>query len=180
METKKIAMIISPKGFQDREFSIPYKSFCEENILVDVYSTIKGIAQGSAGSRVKIEKDLSELKVDDYDSIVFVGGPGTIIVRDDSRSIQIAQQAFNKDKIVAAICWSPTILAKAGILSQIKATVWNGMDKEYNMLTSKYLEEKNAIYTGKETTVDKNIITANGPMAAEEFAKAIIAKVKGS
>ena len=35
------------------------------------------------------------------------------------------QQAYKAGKIVGAICYSPRILAKAGILKDKKATGWN-------------------------------------------------------
>jgi len=169
----RIAMIISPKGFQDVEFAVPYKYFRDNDATVDVYSTVKGIAVGSLGSVYKINETLDELNVSNYDAIVFIGGPGTPIVRSDENSERIAQQAVKERKVLGAICWSPTILAKAGVLKGKNATGWDGMDEEFSMLTSEYLEMSGAKYTGHGVTVDGNIITADGPNSAQKYAEEI-------
>jgi protease I len=176
--SKKIAIIIAPKDYQDMEFGVPYNYFLDNHYFVEVYSTKKGIAVGAFGSQFDVEHDLSELDVKKYDAIAFVGGAGTKIVRDDERSIKILQDAVKNDKIIGAICWSPTILAKAGILRAKNATVWYGNDPEFKMLTSEYLEEQGANYTDEDVTVDGNIITANGPKVALRYSQAIVKKLK--
>jgi len=173
----KIAMIIGPIEYQDTEFNTPYKYFTEHNATVDVYSTKKGIAKGAFGTEFDVKYKLDELDVGLYDAIVFIGGAGTKLVRDDNNSTFIAKNAFKENKIIGAICWSPTILAKAGILNKKNATVWLGIDPEYDMRTSTYLEKKGAKYTGNDVTIDGNIITANGPMAAQKYAEEIWKKL---
>jgi len=174
---KKIAMIISPKGYQDVEFGTPYRYFKDQGAQVDVYSTKKGTANGALGGTFNVEHTLSELNVSNYNAIVFVGGPGTPLLRNDSNSTKIAKDAVASGKILGAICWSPTILAKAGLLKGKNATVWYGPDPELGMLTSEYLEEQGAKYTGQDVTVDGNIITADGPTSAQKYAEAIWKKL---
>jgi len=174
---KKIAMIISPKGYQDTEFGTPYKYFKDQGATVDVYSTKKGTAYGSVGGTFNVEHSLSELNASNYNAIVFVGGPGTPLLRSDSYSVKIAKDAIAVGKILGAICWSPTILAKAGLLKGKNATVWYGPDSEFSMLTSEYLEEQGAKYTGQDVTIDGNIITANGPLAAQKYAESLWKKL---
>jgi len=171
----RIAMIIAPRGFQDTEFNIPYEYFKNHGAIVDVYSTKVGIAHGSMGITFNIEDKhaLEYLDVKNYDAIVFVGGPGTPIVRKDDNSERVAKDAFDFGKILGAICWSPTILAKAELLKDKNVTVWDGEDDELGMLTSEYLESKGANYTAEDVTVDGKIITANGPRAAQGYAEAI-------
>ncbi|PIR71487.1 MAG: hypothetical protein COU43_02395, partial [Candidatus Nealsonbacteria bacterium CG10_big_fil_rev_8_21_14_0_10_37_25] len=78
-------------------------------------------------------------------------------------------------KVLASICISPVILAKAGVLKGKKATVWSSpMDK----VPVRILEENEAIYQDKSVVADGKIVTANGPAAAEKFAKAIITALK--
>lgn len=170
----KALFIIAPENFRDEEYKIPLDYFKINNIKVDTASTRKGICRGKLGMSVNANISLDEVNVKDYDIIVFVGGPGTPVVRKDLNALRIAKEAFDDKKIVAAICWAPTILAKAGILKNRKATVWQGNDNEYGMLTSEYLEKHGSYYTGEPVTKDGNIITADGPLSALEFAKKII------
>lgn len=174
---KKIAMIIAPKGYQDIEFNTPYRYFKDQGATVDVYSTKKGTAFGSVGGTFNVEHTLNELNASNYNAIIFIGGPGTPLIRSDNTSTKIAKDAIASGKILGAICWSPTILAKAGVLKGKNATVWYGPDSELEMLTSEYLEEQGAKYTGQDVTVDGNIITANGPPAAQKYAEAIWKKL---
>ena len=174
---KKIAMIIAPRGYQDVEFGTPYTYFTDHGATVDVYSTQKGTANGSLGGKVKVEHDLSELNVSNYNAIVFIGGPGTSLVRNDNNSIKIAKDSVNAGKVLGAICLSPTILAKAGVLKGKNATVWYGPDSELDMLTSEYLEKQGARYTSSDVTVDGNIITADGPKSALKYATEIWKKL---
>ena len=174
---KKIAMIIAPKGYQDTEFGVPYRYFKDQGATVDVYSTKKGVASGAFGATFNVEHTLSELNVSNYNAIVFIGGPGTPLVRNDSNSGKIAKDTIAAGKVLGAICWSPTILAKAGVLKGKNATVWAGPDTELGMLTQEYLQEQGARYTGQDVTVDGNIITANGPAAAQKYAESLWKKM---
>ena len=168
-----MAMIITPVGFRDEEFFVPYNYFKDKGYEVDVFSTKKGVAKGSLGAEFEVEKTIDEIDVEKYDAIVLVGGPGTPIVRKYEKIYDKITEADAKNKVVGAICWSPTILAKSGILKKKKATVWVGMDSEYGKTTDKVLEQYEAKYSGNEVEVDENIVTANGPRAALEYAKTI-------
>jgi len=67
-------------------------------------------------------------------------------------------------------------LAKAGVLSGKKATVWSSpMDKS----AVRILEQGKAIYDKGPVTQDENIITANGPEASRKFGE-VIANILGS
>ncbi|GIU70277.1 MAG: DJ-1 family protein [Candidatus Woesearchaeota archaeon] len=171
---KKILLIIAPEGFRDEEYTIPLQYFKNRNYSVDTASTRKGNCYGKLGMTAIANKSLNDIKTEEYDAIVFIGGPGTPLIRKDDNSLRIAREAYAKKKIIAAICWAPTILAKAGILNNRKATVWQGNDAEFRMLTSEYLEKQGAYYTGEPVTIDGNIITADGPSSAKEFAEKII------
>ncbi len=167
----KIAIIIAPKDFRDEEFFVPYNYFREKGYSVEVFSTKKGIAKGKLGGEFEVKHLIDELRVDDFNAIVFVGGPGTPIVRDYEKVYEKIKEANEKGKLIAAICWSPTILAKSGILKGKKATVWFGNDFEGT--TKDYLEKYGAVFTGKDVERDGDIITANGPRAALDYAKEI-------
>ncbi len=176
LENKKILMIISPSNFRDEEFEIPYKKFIENGADVTVASLKKGIAKGMFGAEFDVKTILSEVNEKDYDGIVFVGGAGVPDVRADLRAIEIAKNSTDR-KVLAAICWAPTILAKAGAVKGKKTTVWLGDDPEYNMKTSEVMTSFGAEFSGGSVVEDDNIITGNGPDAAEEFAQKIILKL---
>ncbi|HIH23221.1 TPA: hypothetical protein HA238_05830 [Candidatus Micrarchaeota archaeon] len=73
---------------------------------------------------------------------------------------------------MCAICLGPTVLAKAGLLNGIKATVFRTPD------SLRILRDNKAIYANDPVVVDGNIVTAEGPKSAETFGKKIIELLK--
>lgn len=171
LKGKKIAIIIAFRDFRDEEYFIPKEVLEKSGAEITTVSTEKGIAVGLQGGETNIETDFSELKVSDFDAIVFVGGPGALKELDNETSYKISQDTVSQGKALAAICISPTILAKAGVLSGKKATVWSSpLDRS----GVKILEENGTIYQKDAVVVDGKIITADGPLSAKEFAEKIV------
>lgn len=169
--SKKIAMIIAFKDFKDEEYFTPRGILEESGAEIKAVSDELGTASGIDGGEAKIDIKLSDLNVSDFDVVVFIGGPGALEHLDNQDSYKIAKDAVGQDKVLAAICISPTILAKAGVLQGKKATVWTSpLDKN----PKKVLEENGAEYQDKNIVTDGNIITGNGPGAAKEFGMAIV------
>lgn len=167
----KIAIIIAYKDFKDEEYFTPREILEKAGAEIKVVSDNLGVAQGADGGEVSVDIKLSDFKVDDFDAVVFIGGPGAPEHLDNSASYKIAQDAVAKNKILSAICISPIILAKAGVLNGKKATVWtSALNKE----PKEILENNGARYQSQDVVVDGNIITANGPGAAKEFGKTIV------
>jgi len=162
---KKVVMIIAEKNFRDEELLEPKKILEEEGASVTVASTTLRTATGMFGAKAKPDILVSELKVDEYDAIIFVGGAGASQYWNDSTAHSITREAVQKNKILCAICIAPVTLANAGVLSGKKATVWESEKGK--------LEAKGASYTGKPVEIAGKIITANGPQAAEEFGTTI-------
>jgi protease I len=167
---KKILMIIAQQNFRDEELLIPKKLFEKEGYSVVIAGTSLKPAKGMLGAVVTPQILIDQVKVDEYDAIVFVGGVGAKEYFNNSIAHKIAKEAVSKNKILAAICIAPRILAEAGVLKGKKATCWAEEGKN--------LERKGAYYTGRPVEVDGNIVTASGPQAAEEFAKTIIKLLK--
>ncbi|MFH0819578.1 MAG: DJ-1/PfpI family protein [bacterium] len=158
---KKILMVIAPENFRDTEYFEPKKALEEYAVQVRVASTQIGQAHGADEGVVQIDLTLTEVNVNDYDGVVFVGGPGMVEMVEHQGLIQLAQNFYQAGKLVAGICVAAAILAKAGILTGKRATCWGG--------AKNYLVQGGAIYTGASVEVDGKIITANGPPAAHEF-----------
>lgn len=170
----KVLFIVSPINYQPQEYQIPKKILEEAGIKVITASKEKGKCIATDNSTTEATLALKEVKVSDYEAIVFVGGSGMVKYQQDKEMHFLAQETVNQNKILAAICISPTILAQAQVLKGKKATSWD--DGQSTQI--KLLEEKGAKYTGEEVTIDGKIITAKGPKAAEKFGKAILAKLK--
>lgn len=167
---KKAVMVIAHRDFRDEEL-IETKEVLEKNgIEVKVSSTSLTSAKGVLGTEVIPDILLDEVRAEDFDAVIFVGGSGCEQSWEDSRAHRLAKEAFISNKVVGAICIAPVILAKAGLLKGKKATVFSS---EVNLI-----EAEGAKYTAKSVEKDGNIITAAGPSAAEEFGKEITIAIK--
>lgn len=170
LEGKKIAMIVAFRDFRDAEYFVPKEIFEKAGAEIKTVSDKLGTAIGADGGDTKVDILLSDLNVLDFDAIVFIGGPGCLKHLDNETSYKVAREAIEQNKVLGSICISPVILAKAGVLSGKRATVWSSpLDRG----PVKILKENGAIYVDENVVVDGKLITANGPGAAKEFGEKI-------
>jgi len=168
---KKVVMIVASEGFRDEEYLVPKKVLENRGVEVKTASNKLGIAQGADGAETKVDLLIQDINLSDFDAIIFVGGPGALNNLDNEISYNLIKKTIEEDKPLAAICISPVILAKAGILKNKKATVWSSISDKSPI---KILEENGALYQKENVVIDGKIITANGPLAAKEFGEAIV------
>jgi len=168
--SKKVVFIVAFRDFRDAEYFIPKEILESGGAEIKTASTKKGLAIGADGGEAEVDFLVSEVKPADFDVVIFVGGPGTLKYLDNEDSYRLARETIAREKILASICISPVILAKAGVLEGKKATVWSSaMDKS----AIKTLEQNKATYEDNPVVIDGKIITASGPSAAEEFGEKI-------
>lgn len=173
----QVLYVIAPQDFRDEEYFKPSEILKRAGIKVVTASLRRGKCTGMFGGSVDAELSVKEAldKVDSFDALVIAGGSGAVKLREDNDMIELVKRFHEKKKLVAAICISPTILAKAGILRGKQATVWSSALDRSNI---KLLEKYGATYKGERVVVDDDIITASGPEAAQEFGEAILKKLK--
>lgn len=164
---KKVVMIIAQNDFRDEELFQPKEILEKAGIEVKVASTSLNVAKGMLGGTVRPDMLMSDINVSDFDAIVFIGGAGASQYWNDDVAHKLARDAFNTNKIVAAICIAPVTLAKAGILNGRRATVWSTEAGQLRVIGG-------AIYTGNDVERDGNIITAAGPFAASKFGDELV------
>lgn len=167
---KKIVMVIAHQGFRDEELLEPKAILEKHGISVRVASTELSLAKGKLGASVMPDILLKDVAASDFDGVVFIGGTGCLIYWDDPFAHKLLKEAVLSGKIVAGICSGSVILARAGILSGKRATVFPGDSKE--------LIDNKAVYTASPVEVDGKIITASGPAAAKAFGERIAVALK--
>ncbi len=168
---KKAVIIIAKQDFRDEELLEPKKILEDNGIEVRIASTVLGEVKGVLGAKVKTDLLVKDIRVPDFDVLVFVGGAGAAQYWDDLLAHKLVQDTLkDPNKILAAICIAPVTLAKAGVLKDRKATVWPS--------ESEQLKSRGANYTGNDVEKDGNIITASGPSAAKELGEEIVKALK--
>lgn len=171
LKNKKIVMIVAFRDFRDEEYFVPREILEKAGAEIKTASNSRGTALGADGGETKVDLLVSDINPADFSAVVFIGGPGCLKDLDNEDSYKIARETVSQDKVLAAICIAPTILAKAGVLEGKKVTVWlSPMDRS----PIRVLEENGAVYEDEPVVIDGKIITGNGPAAAKEFGQAII------
>ena len=160
-----VIMIIAPEKFRDEELFETKEILEERGHTITIASTKKGTCKGMLGRTADAEIILNDVHWHNFDAVIFVGGSGTELLYNNKEAIRIAQEMHTKGKLVAAICLAPVILANAGLLKGVNATVYE--------TAIKMIQNKGALYTGTGVTVDENIVTANGPQSAKAFGQQI-------
>ncbi|MBN1940905.1 MAG: DJ-1/PfpI family protein [Candidatus Diapherotrites archaeon] len=166
----KILMVIAPARFRDEELFDTKGTLESQGHSIVVASKVKGAAIGMQGKTIQVHKTLDDVKIEDFEAIIFVGGQGSSIYFKDKKALELAKAFDRAKKIVAAICIAPSILANAGLLKGVRATCFES--------ESNNLEEHGAEYTGNPIEADGKIVTASGPKAAREFGKKIAGMLK--
>jgi protease I len=163
----KIVFVVAQQGFRDEELFHPKGELEKLGHTVVVASKRRGECAGSAGGTATATLALREVNPADFDAVAFVGGQGASAYFSDSEALSLAKAFAAANKVVAAICIAPCILANAGLLKGRKATVFPGA--EYVAL----VREGGAAYEDKGVVVDGRIVTGKWPSAAREFGRAI-------
>lgn len=163
---RKVLMIIASQQFRDEEYATPRKILESEGAQVTVASSSVKPAKGMLGMTVTADMLLSQVKPDDYDAVLFVGGMGATEYWDHPDAHRIARHFHAAQKVTSAICLAPMTLANAGVLTQRRATMWPSELESF--------KTKGVLYTGKPVEQHGHVITGNGPEAAESFGRAVL------
>jgi len=156
------------EGFEDIEVFTVVDVMRRAGISIDTVGVSGSVVTSSNGVRIMVDKKMLEIKAEDYDGIIIpCGGKAVDILKRTNSLLEIIKRLDSKQKLIAAICAAPTILAKLGVLEERKATVYPGLEREL----PKPRDDK--------VVVDKNIITSQGPGTAIEFALKIVEVLKG-
>lgn len=165
--TQNSYLIFLPKkDFNEEEFTIIKRRLLKAGKQVFITSDDHFVCSGSKGMKVKSDTSFYNVNVNNFSGLILIGGSGSRSYWKNESLHKIVKKFFDSKKIVAAICSSPIILAKAGILQNKKATC--------------YAEDKMELintgidYQNKNVVVDGNVVTADNSHSALQFTEAIL------
>ena len=167
-DNPKVALMMAD-GTEECEALIVLDLLHRAGINCDLISVQQKTAIVSSHEAVIIcDATVRETNLTDYDALVLPGGmPGMENLYKSSDLIEAIHSFADDGKLLAAICASPTILAREDLLEDIHATSYPSFQK--------YLVEDSAILEPhKSVVVDGSIITAKGLGCAFDFALEII------
>lgn len=112
-----------------------------------------------------MESNLSQndVNIDDYVAIVIPGGRAPDRMRTSKGMVDLAKEASQKGKVIAAICHGPQLLIEAGVLKGKKATCYVSVSTD--------LKNAGGIYLNKSVVVDGNLVTSRFPADLPDFCR---------
>ena len=168
LDGKKVLFVVPHTQFRDEEFFEPAKILKDEGAQVVVASTSVRTCYGMKGGTVQADVSIAEAKADDYAGLVLCGGSSVPeFFWNDKKLLELVTAMANAGKIVAAICLSTVVLAKAKLLADREATVY------FLPEAIEELKAAGAKYVKETLLIHNNIILAEGPPDSQRFGQAI-------
>lgn len=160
IQSKRVVIIVPEKYFNDREYFGVENALKLVGIQPVIASSVKGEIKGIERNIITATMLIRDIKADDYDAFVFIGGPssGTRDYFNDADVLNIVRSADKEKKILAAIGTAPVVFAYADIVRGRK--VASAVSQRRKIFVSGG-EWKNA-----SLEIDGNMITSNGPDAS--------------
>lgn len=169
MGGRHVVIVIAPERFRDEELDAPRRALEAAGHRVTIASTRTGEATGMLGARVRVGTMIGAVRAEECDALVLAGGAGAPAHLWDCEPLRALVTAVHAaGKPVGAICLSPPVLARAGILAGKRATCY---PTERAVLELK----RGGATPVKEAVVrDGTIVTASGPEAAADFGDTLV------
>jgi protease I len=165
-----ILIFLPANNFGEEEYLITKKVFLKSGKNVFITSDSNTVCSGENGLKVKADTDFYNVNEKNFSAIVLIGGKGSKDYWDNEQLHNIVKNFKRVEKIIAAICSAPIILARAGLLANIPATCWS---EDKNELINLGIE-----YKDRSIIAENAVVTADGPRSAEQFAETVLNMIK--
>jgi protease I len=164
---KRVAMLVEEE-FEDRELTGPLEALRAAGATVTLVGSTAGTEYRGKRGQAHVKADIAagSAKIADFDAVVIPGGHAPDRMRMRHAMVDLARDAMEAGKPVAAICHGPQLLISAGSLRGRTLTCWPSIA----------IDVKNAggLYVDKPVVEDGNLITSRKPDDVPVFSDAII------
>jgi deglycase len=170
-DMSKIAVIIADM-FEDVEYTEPAKAFKKEGHDLVHLGLRKGeTVQGKKnGTKVKIDKAVNEVSVNDFDALLIPGGYSPDKLRSHEEPVRFVRDFMNSKKPVFAICHAPQLLITADVLRGRKVTGWKSVIQD--------IKNAGAQFVDSSVVIDDNLVSSRSPDDIPDFISASLKKLK--
>jgi protease I len=170
---KRVAMLVE-EGFDRRELFEPLEALRAAGVQVSLVGPTAGATFHDKRGEATIISDMAmgTARARDFDALVIPGGYAPDRMRLRHAMVDLARDAMEAGKLVAAICHGPQVLISADALRGRTLTCWPSIA----------VDVKNAggMYVDKPVVADGNLITSRKPDDIPLFNEAIIRALSGT
>src|SRR4249919_3279087 len=164
---KRIAILVEQE-FEDSELAGPRDALVAAGATVVMVGPVSGAEYRGKGGDTVVTSELAAgaARMKEFDALVIPGGHAPDRMRMRHAMVDLARDAMDAGKPVAAICHGPQLLISANALRGRTLTCWPSIA----------IDVKNAggMYVDKPVMEDGNLITSRKPDDVEVFSEAII------
>jgi protease I len=164
---KRVAILVEDE-FEDRELVGPLEALREAGATVTIVGPAAGTEYRGKHGQAVVSSSLSagSAKITNFDALVIPGGHAPDKMRMRHAMVDLARDAMDAGKPVAAICHGAQLLISANALRGRTLTCWPSIA----------VDVKNAggLYVDKPVVEDGNLITSRKPDDVPMFSEAII------
>ena len=170
LQGKKIAFLASDM-FEQVELEKPWQAVEEAGGEPELLSLESGEIQGfnhyDRGGSFKVDKAVSEARMDDYAGLVLPGGVGNPDnLRQDDDVVEFVKSFFEAGKPVAAICHGPWVLVEADVVRGRKLTSFPSLKTDVRNAGGNWVDE--------EVVVDSGLVTSRKPDDLPAFCEKLV------
>jgi protease I len=156
---KKVA-ILAADMFERVELEEPRKALEDAGADTEIVSIHDGEIQGfdhfDPAKKIKVDKTVEEVSVDDYDALLVPGGVGNPDqLRGDENAVAFVREFHQAGKPMAVICHGPWMLVEAGVVRGRSVTSWPTLETDIRNAGGEWVD--------KEVVVDGNLVTSRKP-----------------
>jgi protease I len=164
---RRVVMLVELE-FEDSELTGPLEALRAAGATVTLVGPIAGAEFRGKRGEALVTSDLAAgtARMKDFDALVIPGGYAPDRMRMRHAMVDLAREAMESGKPVAAICHGPQLLISANALRGRTLTCWPSIAVDVKNAGGRYVD--------KPVVEDGNLITSRKPDDVPVFTEAII------
>lgn len=170
---KRVA-VLATDGFEQSELDVPVKALQMCGAHVDIVApnegSICGWREENWGEKRQVDKAVTEVSADEYDSLVL---PGGVLNSDKLRTlpeaVEFTREFFEQKKPVAAICHGGQLLIEADLVEGRALTSHPSIRVD--------LENAGAFWEDSSVVVDEGLTTSRSPDDLPDFCEKVCEEI---
>ena len=175
LEGKKVA-ILAADMFERVELEEPRQALEDAGATTEVISIHDGEIQGfdhfDPANKVKVDRTVEEVSVDDYDALLIPGGVGNPDqLRGDENAVGFVRAFADAGKPMAVICHGPWMLVESGVVRGKRVTSWPTLETDIRNAGGEWVDEEVVVDGGLVSSRNPDDLPAFCAKLVEEFAE---------
>lgn len=175
LDSRRVAFLVANEGVEQVELTSPWDALgsagAKRVLIAPEAGQVQAFNHLDKADTFKVDKKISEAKVDDYDILVLPGGVANPDqLRLDKKAVAFVKSFVESGKLVAAICHAPWTLVEADVVRGRRLTSWPSLRTDITNAGGQWVDEK--------VVTDGSLITSRKPDDLDAFNEAIVSEAQ--